>query len=487
MSDDPRHFHHHAGNTRKTICPHCWHRFGVEELLAIAQHQSLMGDPVLGDDAFQRFLPSRFTPEGHAIDAHGLVCPDLACPHCHLPIPSSLMEKSPFFLSIIGAPASGKSYWLATMIWELRSLMPGQFAFSFGDADSMCNRIVNEYERTLFLCEDDEKLVTLPKTDMQGELYNQVTIDNMRVNLPRPFLFSLLPESHHPAYEKRKTSLEHTIVLYDNAGEHFEPGMDSVTNPGTQHLAKSQGIFFIFDPTKDTRFRRRCHSDDPQIQPGAHTERQEILLAEAISRIRRIVPAWRRTKYDRPLFIVVTKFDIWRSMLKFRLPKAWIRKADAATASIDSDAVLVTSFALRHLLKGIAPELVSTAEAFASRVIYVPVSALGHSPAYDPASPESGLHVKPKYIRPEWTTTPLLYMFALLGLVRMVRRRSAGKLPLPKTIRVSGKRLLVTLPNAEREIEVPMTYLGRPLQCPETGAWFRVPSRNELDALVNRT
>jgi hypothetical protein len=36
---------------RGIVCPHCWHRFDVEEFLFIARHQSLVGDPVLGADA----------------------------------------------------------------------------------------------------------------------------------------------------------------------------------------------------------------------------------------------------------------------------------------------------------------------------------------------------------------------------------------------------------------------------------------------------
>ena len=53
----------------KTTCPHCWHSFRLDELLAIAQHTDLVGDTVAGDLAFRRFLPTRFTVEGHAMDA----------------------------------------------------------------------------------------------------------------------------------------------------------------------------------------------------------------------------------------------------------------------------------------------------------------------------------------------------------------------------------------------------------------------------------
>ncbi|MBO4345530.1 MAG: FHA domain-containing protein, partial [Victivallales bacterium] len=240
------------GTGAKTIiCPHCWHSFDVGEFLFIARHQSLIGDAVLGADAQQRFLPSRFTPEGNAIDAAGMSCPDMACPRCHLRIPQAASEMPPLFLSIVGATASGKSYFLTSMTWELRNTLSRNFAISFTDTDAVNNQILNDFEETIFLASDSEELVALRKTELQGELYNQVLLDNMLINLPKPFMFTVMPAEHHPKYAQIVKSMSRTLVLYDNAGEHFEPGMDSVDNPTTKHLLHSDTIFFLFDPTKD--------------------------------------------------------------------------------------------------------------------------------------------------------------------------------------------------------------------------------------------
>jgi hypothetical protein len=54
--------------------------------------------------------------------------------------------------------------------------------------------------------------------------------------------------------------------------------------------------------------------------------------------------------------------------------------------------------------------MVSTAEDFAENVVYIPVSALGHSPEKYPE--KNGLLIKPKDIRPRWVTIPLLYSYA---------------------------------------------------------------------------
>src|SRR4051812_8065624 len=89
----------------RMTCPHCWGTFPPEDVLWIASHDDLRGDPRLGPDQLQRFLPTRFTIDGDAIDARGFPCQFLACPKCHLPLPRALLEMEPAFVSILGAPA----------------------------------------------------------------------------------------------------------------------------------------------------------------------------------------------------------------------------------------------------------------------------------------------------------------------------------------------------------------------------------------------
>ena len=99
----------------EVTCPNCWLRFSPEKVLFVARHDALLGDSVVGSDAFRRFLPMRFTIEGDALDSHGQVCTQLACPRCHLELPRAHIEMPPLFFSIVGVPASGKSYFLAAM------------------------------------------------------------------------------------------------------------------------------------------------------------------------------------------------------------------------------------------------------------------------------------------------------------------------------------------------------------------------------------
>ena len=224
-----------------------------------------------------------------------------------------MTQTAPLFMSIIGAPASGKSHFLASMTWELRRVLAEKFGISFNDADASTNHSLNEYEQTLFLQDDMDRLVSIRKTELQGELYDQIRLGEQVINLPKPFLFTLRPSPKAtPAGAPMRM-----VCLYDNAGEHFQPGMDTISLPGTQHMAKARVLWFMYDPTQHPRFREQCRSlsQDPQIYGSARTIRQEVLLTEAATRIRRYTGLSAQAQYDRPLVVIVSKADIWGQLL----------------------------------------------------------------------------------------------------------------------------------------------------------------------------
>lgn len=413
----------------RVTCPHCWHRFSPHEALWIAQHPDLINDDRLGPEHQKRFLPSRFTPGGAAIDARGFACSDLACPKCHLGIPRVLFQLNPFIISILGAPASGKSYFLASMVWMLRKTFPKYFALAFGDADPRMNQLLNEYEELQFLNPDQDKLVSIRKTEEQGDLYDLVTMGGQSIRFPRPFVFYARPLDRHPSHalagEKSRA-----LCLYDNAGESFLPGADRGSNQVTRHLGLSRGLLFMFDPTQDLRFRRACQgkTDDPQMRERTErTERekairQDVILQEATERIRRQNGLGYGMKHQRPLIVVVTKYDCWSALLDgMQLPTPWVAGRGIDLHGLDIGLVEKVSGRVRSVLWELTPEIVSTAESFAETVLYVPVSAIGRSPEVDPVSGK--LSVRPRDMQPQWSEVPMLSVLAVgtSGLVPWVR------------------------------------------------------------------
>jgi hypothetical protein len=418
-------------------CPHCWHVFGPDKLLRVSQHAELLGDPVLGPEEHARFLPSRFNVEGEALDARDMPCQLLACPRCHLIIPPALVEVTPLFVSVIGAPASGKSHLLASMSWELRRVLRDRFSITFNDADAFSNLSLHRYEETLFVPHDKNSLVTIRKTELQGELYDQIRMGQQIVSLPRPFLFTLRPQpkvigingangEHHAASERLRV-----MCLYDNAGEHFQPGMDTASAPGTQHLAKSKVLIFLFDPTQHPSFREKCKafSQDPQLYGPARTLRQETILTEAANRVRRYTGLSPQKKHERPLLVVVSKADVWAPLLDADLNIEPILPdpayPDTDMALVDVKRIEKTSKLLREMLVKLTPEVVAAAEDFCKNIVYIPSSALGRGPELQQ---ETGmLGIRPRDIHPKWAAVPILYLFAkwaggMLAAARPVQR-----------------------------------------------------------------
>lgn len=399
----------------KARCPHCWKSFAPEDSRWISVSPDLLGDEKLGDVAQRRFLPTRFSVDGNAIDVKGQECQELACPNCHLGIPRVLLSFKPFYVSIAGTPACGKSYFLASMTWQMRHTMPSSFCSTFGDADPLFNKILNAYEEQQFLNPDQDKIVKLAKTQEFGDMYSEVRLGTQTYSFPQPFLFLARPSGNHPS-SNRARNVSRTICLYDNAGESYQAGKDTVTNQVTRHLGVANSIIYCFDPTQDPRFRNAAKkaSEDHQMVNAPVTARQENVLYELIQRVRRHASLSEDERTKKPLFVVCTKYDAWHSLLGIeRFETPIIRKPDRNISTLDLPEIKRVSEAVRDVIIRFSPELVAAAESFAENVFFVPVSATGVAPQQDKASGFFG--VRPSEIDPMWCDIPMLVSLAMFS------------------------------------------------------------------------
>jgi hypothetical protein len=197
------------------------------------------------------------------------------------------------------------------------------------------------------------------------------------------------------------------LCLYDNAGEHFQPGQDTTGSPVTRHMAQARPLLFLIDPLQDPRFQQlsRQRQARAEIRFLRRAGRQESVLLEAAARVRRFLGLPHSAKHDRPLVVVLTKWDAWAGLLGDGDPhEPW--EARGRTAGLDLGRVQRRSQDVRRLLLDLCPELVAAAEGFCREVVYVPVSALGRSPEPGPGVLPS---VRPRDIRPLGVMVPLLY------------------------------------------------------------------------------
>ena len=470
-----------SSDDRIVNCPHCWHKFELSKINFISKHLELIGDSVLGPEAQLRFLPTSFNEQGYAIDSKGMVCQDMACPNCHQKIPEAIIDLPATMFSIVGAPASGKSYYLAAMTWQLRHVLATQLDYSFSDTDASFNSVLNNYESILFLNRNADEYVALPKTELQGnDFSHQVMLNGISVDLPLPFIFTLGPTTSNPNYSPGEESMRN-IVLYDNAGEHFEPGRDSITNLATQHLIHSSGIMFLYDPIKDSRMVSKCNPLDPQVAQVSRGANQLILLNEMIARIKKYSGIKTNEKYYKPLIVIIPKYDAWREYFPYDLEQTPFLYYDENnfTYSLEISQITNISFVTRDLLLETAPEVVSTCESFFSQVYFLPVSALGKIPEYDPV--KDMIAVKPNDLTPIWTAVPMLLQLWLSGNISAVACEFEGSTPVEK-YKFNGNSLIYTVPGTHYRGTVPSNYFGKTVYCKELQRYIKFPKPENVNA-----
>ena len=392
------------------LCPVCWLRFDAGDVMSIASHPDLMGDPVLGRHEMKRFFATQFNTRGQALDEKGMPCMHLACPHCRHKLPPRFLVLNSLIFSIIGAPSSGKSYFLATFIHEMAYKVAPEFGFAWRDADPTGNSQLNDVSNRLFSADSPEQAY-LSKTDLEGALYEDFYRHGRMVKLPKPFIFNVSKPN------SRTEPL--SLVFYDNAGEHFEPGRNNEDSPGAMHVAVASGLFFLFDPTTCQKFRHIItHHEDPQLQgTSMQLDQQSIIMAETESRIASILNISPGEQLDTPFAVLIGKCDLWEDYLS--TPEGGGRPLLPATAQgrLIRANVDANSERLRSLLMKIQPTLCSTAESISKNVRYFAISQLGASPETfeDPLTGVTRIGPDPKKISPKYLCDPMLWMLNQLA------------------------------------------------------------------------
>ncbi|MDO4586316.1 MAG: hypothetical protein Q4C95_03370 [Planctomycetia bacterium] len=407
---------------KKITCPHCWTTFKPHELLSIAVATEYVGDEQLGTDVQMRFLPCRFDIEGHPLDPEGIVCRDYACPNCHLILPRDLIEFPVSFISIIGAPSSGKSYFLASMLRRAKIMLSTHFQTSVIDTHAKMNDQINDYEQTLFLRKEGVNKVIIEKTREYGEGYNTSIVNGQIMRYPQPYMFTLTPSQNHIFAKSINPSV---LCLYDNAGESFLPGRESSLEPVTDHLKQCGVFFYIFDPLQYVPIRTVCrqYSKDPQLEKKVDSLLQHSILSETIHRIKKSKGLDPSQKVNNPVFVIATKADVWKTFLgdaNFNPPYGRIQSNNVNDNvnmyAVKPQRIQNMSNLLRDILFQYVPEFVMAIENLSSDVTYFPVSATGCSPIE--TTMEQGvqkLEFDVNSIDPIWSEVPLFYALTKIG------------------------------------------------------------------------
>jgi hypothetical protein len=382
---------------RLLTCPVCWLKFDLGDIMHLATHDSLRGDPVLGEDAPQRFLATRFNDRGQALDALGLPCTEIACPHCRRALPPGFTEMPHHIFSIVGDQSAGKSYYLSVLMKMLPNSLYENFSVVFQDADPAGNALLNEMKQTLFGAQTPEG-ARLAKTQLEGGMYVRLPRYGRLVALPKPFVYSVA--------SAQNPSRRCALIFYDNAGEHFQPGRDSAESPGAQHVASSAGIVFLFDPFNSPDFRREISDrEDPQLEKPAF-DQQGVILSEMKVRIAKLLNLELMEHIDTPMAVLIGKCDAWIHLLgsdQLRPP--------VAGGLLDLEALAHNSHLVRQLMKRICPQIVANAESISRRVLFFPVSSFGHAPV---KLGPGDFVPDPRQLKPFEVEVPILWLLSCI-------------------------------------------------------------------------
>ena len=388
------------------ICHRCWHAFDLGELLSIAESAVLDGDPVLGPAAKLRFRASRFDTDGNAIDPEGSVCHRFACPRCRLPIPRAVIDCEPVLISLLGIPASGKSFLLATATWSLRQLSD-RLPITCIDPDPIANALLHDAEARLFRPVRTGELVALDKTEVAGvDRYDGTRLGGQRVSLPRPYVLGLEPDD--------RTRSPLALVLYDNAGEHHLPTDSSDAAHATGHLRRSATSIILIDPIQHPKMREACTQDDPQVElqskRSSPPPRQELLISQAASSIRRMRGLREDAPIKHPLILAIGKADAWMHRIPSEIRDRPLLIKRNGEVVLDHEAVAALSAEVRKFVAELAPEITGTAQVLGDEIVYLPISATGHSPVRknDGDAKAYDLGVRAGELEPRWVAECLL-------------------------------------------------------------------------------
>jgi hypothetical protein len=390
-------------------CPVCWLRFDTGDIMHIAVHDSLRGDPVLGEDAQQRFLATRFNNAGQAMDAMSIPCSEIACPHCRRKLPPSFLGMPHHIISLVGDQSAGKSYFLSVLTKVLPATLYRDFGIVFQDSDPTGNAPINDMRKALFGAQSPNQ-AKLAKTVFEGAMYERLPRQGRMVALPRPFVYTLASED--------KTREQCALIFYDNAGEHFQPGVNIVEQPGAQHVASAAGIMYLFDPFNSPEFRRRLRdTKDPQLEKPV-VDQQDIILAEMRARIQMIRNLRSGENIQTPVAFIVGKCDVWLHLLNGEPLSNPIRQGRLDLAEIEAN-----SNTLRDFMYELCPPIVANAEALSSNVMFFAASSFGHTPL----KIGPGEYVPdPAKLQPAFVEVPLLWILSQVCPALFAERNMSG-------------------------------------------------------------
>ncbi len=340
----------------------------------------------------------------------------------------------------------------------------------FSDSDIEQNKWISTHEKTIF------QKGTLPEktfSGVTGTVSKAVRIKEMTVQVAVPAMFALQDGRRERPVGIRR--LEHTLTLYDLAGEKFV-GEVSAADPSLLHMVQSEALLFLFDPAADAGFRQHyADAGNGEYRDAHHVLDQGQVITNAIATVLG-QSAKRQATYTRPVVVMLSKADTLAEVFGEVLTREPFMLNERHEHILDLRYLLAVSYAVREMIKRYSPVVFNAIEAKASDVLYIPVSALGHSPI-QVATNEDGSPVMgpdPARLRPSWVDVPLLYVLYKAGYLEGRKTPELAKAPEPQILERTPEGVSFLHPATRCRDFLPAAYTDIKLRCPFTQAEFMI-------------
>lgn len=381
------------------FCPHCNEPFIPKNVLAVAVHPQLQGDSILGPHAMKRFVPTQYTQSGLVLDEMGAECNDFACTQCHLKLPPFYENTVHHRIAIVGAPAAGKAYYLASLVHQLERELPQHFGIPFRDADPEQNAALNNMRMRAFYSNTPEEFRE-GREFLSTKLRSRVWRHNEWTQLPHPFIYTL-----------NKGNASHSLIFYSGCPDDDESHTQNVPKFDKDALRHVDAIFYVFDPCQHPAFREIIEdlsTSASDLSPRI-LRQQSILLTDIELHLRKSLGLPHGTKVNTPIAFILTKSDLWQSLLGPEPLLSTVRSGRLKMNNIQSN-----SLRIRELLFRIAPEICSHAEAISGNLNYFAVSSFGIQPQIfmDELTGETFTAPAGGKLVPSYVSAPLMWILS---------------------------------------------------------------------------
>ncbi len=283
---------------KSIICPYCFQRFPAGKVQWRCNSYFCKQQDKLEDDpAFFKYHQSVKLQQPHILGGRIKVkngfaqcdkCNEVTniriCPECHSALPDT---KENIIISIVGAPGAGKSYYVGTLLRQLRTHI-----HTFGCSFKYTTKNDEKLYMSKFKANFDK--------GMKLEKTQQPTDEDNFLSANTPLLCDL----------RDKNGADRTFTFFDAAGENFDDVaiMDAVA----KYIQHSTAILLLLDPLQIETVRNTLKTENAKadVREGETILSYDDILNNLISVIRSQKRMAKKTIIDIPLAIAFSKWDL---------------------------------------------------------------------------------------------------------------------------------------------------------------------------------